>query len=529
VRLLRPSLWTPLLACLAATCTGAGSKPNFGGTWKLNNTVPPEIYVVEHSDSQFRIVMFVDNDAGVRTLDVKGPIDGQPHPQTVNGSPCVFTARWEGDTLYWETRRETRDGVRHNRRFMQLSADGRVVTARRTRVMPAPQETWTETWEKQDPPLAESHTTGFALRNKVYASGESLAGREGAILRGVVAVAFNDLPQAERELLPILRQEPNDSVLDPVREILSDLYGRTGQPRKALEYCNPGEREYFEQISKYPDVSVTRRGCARVQALRGHDGALILPLVAAGKDAAYEVDTGSNMSLLRLSEARRLGLKLEPVTRRITDVTGAGYEAYLAIVPTLSVGEMRLQNASFWIVDDARIDAPGLVGIDLLLQFQTLRWNSSGVIEVGFPAQERNLRQANIYFEGSFPIVEASSNGHAGLSFVLDTGYTGTHLYVPFASRFLDLVAAKGRQGTYQMNGQAGHSKWRELVVPEVRLQIGGMDTTIRDADVLVEKAPQPTWHYGCIGIDALNQAQTVTLDFQAMRLTLEGKASSRP
>jgi hypothetical protein len=63
------------------------------------------------------------------------------------------------------------------------------------------------------------------------------------------------------------------------------------------------------------------------------------------------------------------------------------------------------------------------------------------------------------------------------------------------------------------------------VVVPEVAVRIGGLDTTLRDADILLEKAPNTSeWHYGRIGIDVLNQAQTVTLDLQAMQLTLMGQ-----
>lgn len=519
----------PLL-CLAATCLSAAGQPDFSGTWKLDGTDPPEIYLVEQSEAQLRIVMFVANDAGVRTLDVKGPIDGQMHSQTVNGAPCVFTARWEGDTLYWETWRDPSEGVRHNRRFMQLSADGKVVTARRTRVAPGPEETWTEKWEKQDPPLTASHPTAFAAREMVNAPRAGRTAMDGAFARGALAAAFNDVPQLERELLPIVRENPKAPQAEWARTLLEVVYERNGQVRKALQYCDDRDRAFLEKLSRYPEPSVAHRDYARVQAAPGYGRTLILPLSAAGKDAAFQVDTGSSMSLIRLSEASRLGLKVEPVTKIIRDVTGVDFEAHLAIVPSLSVGAMRLEHVPFWAVDDGRLrDVPGLLGIDLLLLFGTLRWNPDGVVEVGFPPQAKDMAQANLYFEGDRPIAEVSSNGQNGLSFYLDTGYTDTHLYVPFAHRFLDLMAAKGWQTNYEMYGEAGHSTLRDLVVPEVTLGIGGVDTTLRNTPVLLEKAPDSSeWHYGRIGIDALNQAQTVTLDLQAMRLTLTGLRTQR-
>ena len=515
----------PLL-CLAATCISAAGQPNFSGAWKLDGTDPPEIYIVEQSQTQLRIVMFVDNAAGRRMLDVKGPIDGQVHSQTVNGAPWFLTARWDGDTLYWETWLNSPDGVLHNWRLMQLSADGKAITARRTRAAPGPEETWTEKWERQDPPVTASHPTAFAAREMVNAPRADRTGMDGALARGALAAAFNDLPQLERELLPLIRENPKAPQAESARTLLEAVYERNGQVRQALKYCDGGRCAFLEKLGSYPEPSVAHRGYASVQAAPGHNGELMLPVSVAAKDAAYQVDTGSNMSLLRLSEASRLGLKLEPVARQITDVTGVDYEAHLAIVPTLSVGAMRLENVPFWVVEDGLLgDVPGLLGIDVLLLFRTIRWNPGGVVEVGFPPQAKNIAQANLYFEGDYPIAEVSSNGQNGLSFYLDTGFNDTHLYVPFAVRFLDLMAAKGRQTNYRIHGQAGHSTLRDVVVPEVAVRIGGLDTTLRDADILLEKAPNTSeWHYGRIGIDVLNQAQTVTLDLQAMQLTLMGQ-----
>jgi len=93
--------------------------------------------------------MKIEDSLGKRTLDVKGVIDGREHKQIVDGSPTTFIAKWNDDRLIWETKRETTVGVLHNRRTMRLAKDGKVITAERTRILPEPEETWTEVWEKQ--------------------------------------------------------------------------------------------------------------------------------------------------------------------------------------------------------------------------------------------------------------------------------------------------------------------------------------------------------------------------------------------
>ncbi len=519
-----------LLAAIApgAAQTGPAPHPNFSGVWKLMGTDPPEVYVVQQSESQVRIVMFVDNDAGKRILDVKAAFDGEPHQLTVDGDPCTFTARWDGDALYWETRRETAGGVRDNRRLMRLSADGKSIAAQRTMLDPPPEQSWAEIWEKQYPPEAGEHRTLFEFRDAVFANREEMRQADPALVLGIVATAFNDLGAAEHDLKPLARRSVNDATKDPARQLLETIYARNGQVRKALAYANDEERPLLEKLSHYPELSVAHRGYARVQASRARDGGLILPVSIAGREARFQIDTGSNMSLIKLSEASRLGLRLLPVSKRITDVTGVTFDAYLAIVPALAVGDTRLKNAPLWVVDDARLDVPGLLGIDVLLKFRTIRWSSSGVVEIGFPSRPLDGREANMYLEDAYPIVQASSNGQDGLTFYLDTGFTDTHFFVPFAARLLDVVAATGRQEIYRMSGEAGSSNLKDLVVPKIALHVGGMDVSLRDAVVLLEKAPAVNeWHHGRIGIDLLNQAERVTLDFQAMRLTLEPPAAS--
>jgi hypothetical protein len=135
----------------AASAAESTNKPDFSGTWKLQAKWS-EVYVIEQSASGLRVLEQIDDSMGQRTLDVSGPIDGQPHEQTVDGFPCVFVAKWEGphhNLLTFETNRQTKSGWLFNRRTMQLFPDGRVISARRTRLLPLPEETFTEVWMKQ--------------------------------------------------------------------------------------------------------------------------------------------------------------------------------------------------------------------------------------------------------------------------------------------------------------------------------------------------------------------------------------------
>ena len=515
-----------LLWICTAILSAAEKKPNFTGTWKVEGTDPPEIYVVNQDAFQMRIVMVIDDDAGARIVSVRGPIDGRPHSQTSDGAPCVFTARWEGDALYWETDRHPATGPLHNRRTMTLSDDQSTITVQRTRVAPAPVETWSEVWRRQDGPHLETaglpaYFTGFGLRDMLYGKGPPLAGADGQLVRGLMASLFNDTADAERELLPLLRDPSAANHAEMVRELLFLLYERNSQVRKAAAVSTDASRSLWEARAELPELSVEQRGYARVPREPSRDGRIRIPLQAGGKDAFYLIDTGSNMSLLGDAEARRLGLTPEGPAMKIRDLGGGESEARLAIMPSLAVGPMRLRNVPFWVMDQRAMDDAGILGIDILLAFRTLRWNAE-TVEIGFPAERQDIRRANLCFYASDLVLKAAAGGQS-LTMQIDTGNTDTSLFPAFATLFPGLLErADPRHNDFWMSGYTGRRKMREVDLPEVELGVGGFKALLNPASLVLE-APSISNSalHGTIGMDVLNRASTITIDFQAMRITL--------
>lgn len=60
-------------------------------------------------------------------------------------------------------------------------------------------------------------------------------------------------------------------------------------------------------------------------------------------------------------------------------------------------------------------------------------------------------------------------------------------------------------------------------MLPSITLQVGARDVILKPAHVLVvQHNGGSAWYFGNLGMDLLNQAKAVTLDFQAMTLRLE-------
>ena len=518
-RISRSLLWL-MLANSAAVSLASGGKRNFSGIWKLTEGGDPQIDIIDQNEIELRILEFVEDRPGM----LRGPIDGQPHSQTLDGNPCEFMARWEGDSLFLETKRGAHGSAAPVQVRYQLRLDSGTgtISAKRTNIAPRPGEV-SEKWERQNPPHPENIVTGFDARLKLDAPGALRNATDENLLQGLLGYAFNDVARAERGYLPIAKPKKSSPSRDAARLNLAFTYSRNGLTRKAARVCLESDRVFYKRLARYPEMTVAHRGYAQLRAAHDPEGRILLPLTIAGKDASYLIDTGQTESTIRMSEARRLGLKLERLSRGSTD-SAVNWENTLTIVPALTVGATRLENVPFWVTPDDRLDWPGfagVIGVDLLLKIETLRWDATGALETGFPAQEKDIRKANLCFWNNSLFAEVSSSRGGPMVFFFDTGDNWTGLYPRFAMDNLDLVSAKGEplQGEWRAHG--AHHKMLGIELPEFLLRIGGLEVPLRPAVVVLAASLLNVCH-GTIGVDVLNRARRVTIDLHAMRLTLE-------
>jgi hypothetical protein len=111
---------------------------------------------------------------------------------------------------------------------------------------------------------------------------------------------------------------------------------------------------------------------------------------------------------------------------------------------------------------------------------------------------------------------------HSELDFTLDTGAQNTDLYQAFANSFSELIKS-GKRESRKVTGVGGSANVDSVVLPLVTLRIGGHDVLLRPAHVLLQKSSGTSGMFaGNLGMDLLNQAHTITLNFQSMTLTLE-------
>lgn len=361
-----------------------------------------------------------------------------------------------------------------------------------------------------------------------------------AFYQAVLANAFNDPTRAETLLRAVIHANPQSDDTAAAWQGLEDVFFRSGRYQHALMVTNQelrsepndaglkGDRATLEAFPE--DQSTVERKFSRL-GYTTIDGGVFIPVSINGKLGDYAMDTDANMSVLSESEAGRLGLSVRDATHDVPKLRGAagvqaGYRN--AVADELIVGKVRINHVAFIVLPDNQkpfADLPpskrGILGIPVLLAFQTIRWTADGTFEIAFPSGPRDIARSNLCFDGSDPITEVEFQKRQ-LEFIADTGDQGSELLSPFARDFATLLDKFGKKQSLRVTGMDGSVEVPGVILPEVILRVGGFPSVLHSARVeLQQTALNSQWYYGRVGMAIYRQAHQVTIDFQSMTLSL--------
>lgn len=369
----------------------------------------------------------------------------------------------------------------------------------------------------------------FALRDAVCGPG-----RHG-FFRGAVACAFNESPECLDYLLPVIESAPSRHTVHHAQDLLVWNYMRQGKFRSALEYSGPillanprerGRHTLLQALAHSPEQSVSRH---HASALRYEmlDGSMFIPAAVNGVPANFMIDSGATISMITQSLARQVELPVHAVHPKASGIygaTGAETPFHIAIAAQLDIGECRLSNVTFIVLEDERFQFAsgyaGALGLPALMALQTLSWNRAGEFHLAFPAEPRDIQKANICFDGPEPLINMAVR-HQNLPLVLDTGSSATIFGPALAARFPDLASSECKSVVF-VSGVSGSAEIESVCLPGLAMHLGDFSAAVHRAHMLLSTTtPNSNWLCGRLGIDYLNQADRVTLDFHCMTLTL--------
>ncbi len=354
-----------------------------------------------------------------------------------------------------------------------------------------------------------------------------------AFYKGVVAAAFGHFDEGRQLLAQAIRDAKDATSANDAREALIALDLIAGRSSDAVALMDDvlkttparadmrGAREFFSQLgTQWVEIRIP----SEVACTAGRDG-LVLPLTVNGKAVRWMVDTGFSNAALTESEARMLGLTINTGGGVTQDLQGGTAPARTAIADRVVVGGTMLRNVPMIVYPDSQppwnelpAGRRGTLGLPVAVALEEIGWTNGGACHIG--ASGARTGAANLVFDGT-SLIARTQFGDRPLDFVLDTGNQGsTQLWARFGQEFAALVRDTGHKTTTTVH-QIGGIKEQEIVsLPELKLAVAGFEALIRPAEIFGASVGDRA-HHGNLGMEVLAQAGSVTLDFQAMRLTM--------
>lgn len=382
--------------------------------------------------------------------------------------------------------------------------------------------------------LSKTHQI-FALRDRIQ-----MHPQVSDFYAGEVACAFNDIAKCEQRLRDVLASKPDPDTAKQVHNILAGVALRQGQYRRALQeidallVISPSDtdaresRPIAEAMSRFPDQSV--QGASRANIRMDKDK---LPLLINGKKASYSFDTGANLSVISELDALQFGMEIQNVKSGSRDINGNSVLFRVALAKDVDLGGIELKNVAFLVADktqqpfvDMQAGERGLIGLPVLWALGSLKWNRDGALELDRSPEAANPSTANMCFDDMNVITLVRFANHE-LPFILDTGADSSDLWPKFGDIASDLIRTSGSHATHAVTGMGGEQKYEITTLPKVALELGGLSVRLAPAHVLnTNQRDVAKWFYGNLGIDLLQQAQSVTMNFKTMALHLDGSTA---
>jgi Aspartyl protease len=354
-----------------------------------------------------------------------------------------------------------------------------------------------------------------------------------------VEVAFNQ-PEAEKDLLTVISSSSGDKSAFEAQELLIGLYFRLAKYQKALALAKimlaqkPDAADIknmlptLEVLSSFQDQSVILEKSFPL-TIDIEDENLVLPVKTNGFEAHYIFDNGFSLSGMSESEAKRLKLTIHDVKTNIDTMSGAQVNIRIAVVKDLEVGSVHLENVAFYILPDNQPPfnqlaegRQGILGLPVVLALNKFEWNPTARTFTVLPATKKaDKGNANLAFDGTSIFNRLDCQGRS-VDFSLDMGAQNTVLYPSFAHAFPD-IQANGATEKHRVTGVGGSAEITSLLLPSLALKVGSRNVLLKPAHILLKDNNSTTnWFAGNLGMDLLNQAHNVDIDFNSMTLSLQ-------
>ena len=251
-----------------------------------------------------------------------------------------------------------------------------------------------------------------------------------------------------------------------------------------------------------------------------------IPLTIQGTKYSFTLDTGANFSVIRRSEAQKLGLEIRPANLVISTSTARKVVGDVTVAREVEIGKIRYSNVVFLVLPDELLSFPdgqqiqGLVGFPVVEAMGEVVFRRDNVLEIPYKPQRR--AHQNLALNDLDPLVQIRY-GKDSLLCRFDTGANQTVFYEPFFERYRERVESSGHPITAKAGGVGGIQEIPSYRLPKLALTLASAGVTLRRAEIYTVpiRSSDENYLYCNVGLDALERFRSYAINFRDMALVL--------
>lgn len=251
-----------------------------------------------------------------------------------------------------------------------------------------------------------------------------------------------------------------------------------------------------------------------------------------GKPQEVVLDTGANLSVVSLSTAHKLGLRLLDGAASVGSSSRQAVALRVGIADQLDFAGLSLSHVAFLVLDDQQLNMPvpggyqidAILGFPVLRQLQRLEFTAHGKL---LPSRSDALQpgEGNLRMAGSDLYVDVMLND-LPVAMHLDSGGAASSLSSRFAAEHPGVL--KGLKSRQEHVAGAGGARARQSASwPQVRVRIGDQQTVLPAMAISLSDAGNVK-ESNVLGGDILQSFDHWTIDFPRMQFEV-GHPLPRP
>ena len=317
-----------------------------------------------------------------------------------------------------------------------------------------------------------------------------------------------------------------------ILSILCHVRGMRGRYAEAARSCraqpeatrSPDSIAFWGALADIPPPRAI--GSATVGVTRNWAELSQVAAEANGTRMQWAIDTGAEISVVTASIARRIGVKPLTGSRIRVGTATAPTSGELGLIGLLRIGDATIENLVVLVLPDERFDLgkgrilPPILGLPNLVAFGRVAWLDRGTrLALGDAAPAAGPQSVPLYWhEDGIGLEFRTPVGERIAHF--DSGANSGDIH-PEA---LDLLAPAELAGINSRiattGGAGGIVRKVQRHVPRIAAHIAGVPITL--TDISVEDSMESGVR---IGMDFVDQLETLVLDFERMRVAATPRA----